>query len=455
MKLNHLLFGSMIALAFTACSEKDPAIPEPDPAIRTALSLKLDKKGPVTRAEGGNIASLHVIVADEGGNIEAIEAADTQGLIDSEVIDIELSAGTKSVVVFANLPDDLIGGFETGDLLTDLLEDAANLSFTVAEGNPTAGDELLFTMNSKVHTGIEIYEGIHHYLGYASGTGDNMLFYDANDDGEFDPVRLYRNVAKVIISDITLGDVVYADRAKTQRLFQPTFTIDEIAVVQSMAESKMAGTEFGEWASTFVPDTYISGYAADAYGAFAAGANFKTIVEYDGALEDSYINVYETPLAVEDYEDNSVEFFVYENTLASQDEHILTLVTVKGTISGYLKWEDTNTNQAVDEGELSEPLTTTDRYYTVAVGVTGFNTQPNIGYSIEGDVYQDKGRNLIVDTPVFLGVLRNLQYNISMNLTGRGSPSPFGPPEGGETGDLDVFAEVVPWGTVTQSVPVE
>lgn len=443
MKLRNLLFGTMIALAFTACSsDNDPIIePTPDPVAEgTTLSLRLN---PMTKAETGDaIENLYAVIAKADGTIEKIQAATDTELLTQEVKEITLSAGTKTVVMLANVSEGILD-YE-GDDLTDLLAVAAELSIATDESMAT-GEEL-FTMNSKAHESIIIYEGQKHFLGYVRSTTDGNVYYDAEVADK--PVRMYRNVAMVNVKEINMGTTVYMDRAKTKPLHNAEFTIDEIAVVQSMAKSKLAGANFGEWASTFVGGSYVSGYTAGEYGDFDKGTNFDNLDPYAGTQVPLYHRDMDG-IDVKDY--TAIDpFYVYENTNTTG---ILTLVTIKGTISGDSKWIDANENEEVDEGETSEPVSMSDRYYTVAVGISGY---PD-GYQISGTEYQTLGRQVNGSTTpaLFKGVLRNLQYDIYATLNGTGSPSPFGPPPGGETGDLDVMVKVVNWGVVTQNVGID
>lgn len=84
--------------------------------------------------------------------------------------------------------------------------------------------------------------------------------------------------------------------------------------------------------------------------------------------------------------------------------------------------------------------TETDRYYPVAVGVSG---NPSLPISFTG---LSHGRS------VTSGVLRNLWYKVSMTVAGPGYETPFGPKPGDEDGDtfLSVKCQVVEFGAVDQ-----
>lgn len=449
MKLKNLLFGTMVALAFTACSsDNDPVIePTPDPVEGNAtLSVRLN---PVTKATGtAFIDNIYVVVAKADGVIEAIEPGAST---DSEVLDIELSEGIKQVLVVANFPIAKADYANLTDLVTaiDFATDKAKIE------NGT------FTMNSKLYTGIRIYAEQEHFLGYVDNSQGNGIYYAANGtpaEPEFTPVKLYRNVAQVDLSKIAVGEITVIKEEKIDdvitkeevKLTGAKFELDTIAIVQTPAKTNLVPAGYGEWATTFLGTDFLTGFDAAGFAGLKLGDKFKKVgaaTEDAYYMDDMYTN--DAPLSI--LQGNSINpeltYYVYENTNVTEGEdgQNLTLLTLKGTISGTLP----------DGKHYELP----NRYYTAAIGVSGM---PN-GYVIGGDAAADYKRLATgrstgeVDdkgNPLFKGVLRNVKYDVKLTLKGIGSISPYG---GGddEKGYLDVLVQVVSWGTVTQEIDVE
>ena len=93
--------------------------------------------------------------------------------------------------------------------------------------------------------------------------------------------------------------------------------------------------------------------------------------------------------------------------------------------------------------ELSEPsrITESNRYYSFAIGNTG-----TVSEKVPTDFV-----GLRADDKIH-GVMRNLQYNTTITVTGPGYKTPVGP-KYDET-FLDVKVEVVPFGEVDQDVEI-
>ena len=79
MKLRNLLFGTMIACAFVACSNDDDPTPEPTPEVGTGtLIAGLDSKA-LTKANSSEITSLIVaLYRADGSFVQSATLADNQ-----------------------------------------------------------------------------------------------------------------------------------------------------------------------------------------------------------------------------------------------------------------------------------------------------------------------------------------------------------------------------------------
>lgn len=119
-----------------------------------------------------------------------------------------------------------------------------------------------------------------------------------------------------------------------------------------------------------------------------------------------------------------------ENT--SGEDGIQTLLVIKGDFS----------YDGIKSGD-SEPsrITESNRYYSFAIGNTG-----TVSEKVPTDFV-----GLRADDKIH-GVMRNLQYNTTITVTGPGYKTPVGP-KYDET-FLDVKVEVVPFGEVNQDVEI-
>ena len=112
-------------------------------------------------------------------------------------------------------------------------------------------------------------------------------------------------------------------------------------------------------------------------------------------------------------------------------------------------------------GEV-ERKTVTDRYYTLAIGRTGFDTGETTGFTVAAASAVDFPFASRVADPSSTGingasankafdVLRNLQYKIALTVKGLGYDQPGG---GDPEQYLDVKVQVVGFGDVDQSVEI-
>ena len=133
-----------------------------------------------------------------------------------------------------------------------------------------------------------------------------------------------------------------------------------------------------------------------------------------------------TPYAPE----KMMTFYPYENT--SDKDGIQTLLVIKGDFS-YV---------GIKSGESTPSrITESNRYYSFAIGNTG-----TVSEKVPADFV-----GLRADDKIH-GVMRNLQYNTTITVTGPGYKTPVGP-KYDET-FLDVMVEVVPFGEVSQDVEI-
>lgn len=420
MKLRNLLFGTMIACAFVACSnEDDPIIDNGNgggnEAAEATFSLKVAE--PVaTKANDAldaKISSLTVYVYN-GQNLEISgNATDESGVL--EVKGIKVSGGQKSIVVVANAE---VPG-----------KDAATLTgLYAAEKDYSNEVDGSLSMNSKTYL-VNIQPGVTNYLGYAKPVDDNTNAYlDQN------PVKLYRNVAKVNLASIQVNTEDAQNVYPNAKL-----NVTNIYVLHAAAKTKIVGGA-SAWNSTEVKGNWLIGSSVNDYAKWVGTIeewmakdkkNNKPLKKY---LNDNYTNddllkatnleavasLVDKASAVKDV----CNFYTFENLNPNGSENVHTLLVVEGTFS-------------YGGGETNEVSST--RYYTVSVGhdkVDGENGK------LDGLIRED------------VGVLRNLQYNISLTVKGPGYTTPFGPKADEDT-FLDVKVQVVDFGYVNQNTEIE
>lgn len=439
MKLKNLLFATMIAGAFTACSSDDENIPTPPVDGGTTLSIRTDNVQ--TKADDA-LSKLTVVVVKTDGNIEVAQEVTP---LNGESGDITITGGEKKVIVLANVT--LPASVNTMALLQTYTQTFDNEAVA-------AGSEAL-SMNSKVYT-ISIVPGNKHYLGYTAARAAEKA--GTNPYKEFEigaAVKLYRNVAKISVGTIKVGQKLTPDDPANTQYPNPKFEMTGIYLVQGAGTTQIVGENVNEWGKTFVANSYATwdatAYAAYAEGTISAGPFASPIISASYAKTFSPAKLIASvknevgPNTENTYAGGEI-FYTYENLNKLATEG-LTVLALKGTFS--FGPED---NRTVME----------NRYYSFAVGVTGFET---LGYSLPTSpdfaalvaAPNASGRSFSpLAAGKAIGVLRNLEYKISeITLNGPGYPSPFGPPPGGEKATLDVKVVVVGWGQVEQSPVIE
>ena len=374
MKLRNLMYATMIACAFASCSNDDVPTPDngnPDVEGGTSLALKIDQ--PTTKAGGGDIRNLTVLVFNGAGtnDIKLEKKATVEEEGTDEVLQTKLTPGNKTVLVLANAKDEVATFNEETTSYQNVLD--ATTKFELY--SETDGD---FSMNSKAYE-VTLKANVTNYLGYGlSGDKDGNYLPQAGDGA----VKMYRNVAKVVLKGVVsdaytkyLEDVTETDKIfnyiqdpTSNYVYEPTF----VSVFDDVTVSK-----------------------TEAY----APKDMKT-------------------------------FYPYENT--SGEDGIQTLLVIKGDFS----------YDGIKSGD-SEPsrITESNRYYSFAIGNTG-----TVSEKVPTDFV-----GLRADDKIH-GVMRNLQYNTTITVTGPGYKTPVGP-KYDET-FLDVKVEVVPFGEVDQDVEI-
>lgn len=411
MKLQNLLYATMVACAFSACSnDDDPNIPDPAlemDATLTALYNTVGDAGSSLKSTKANddaqfntINRIAIAVFNRGamGNVMTTGALiaykDLDNPTDNTTPSISAKSGNVSVLVIANPVDDMFDGLGTlDDFLGKIDEQAIN------------SDKLL--MSSKV------YE-------VALVKGDNIMSSNPDDaTGETklvtgaETVKLYRNVARVEVPKITVNPRDGFGKNKGAK-----FTLKSIFVANARTSVRVGG-QSGSVADILSAKTAWC-VVANTDGNLSGIADPAPASPYLKDLSAANINVTYTSTPVEQSLDaaNEVQIFVYDNAsdvkiAATEAENKATLLVIKGD------YEYTT--------ETGSTVKSTDAYWTVPIN--------NV------DATATTGK----DFKPHYGVLRNVKYIINPTITGPGSGTVT--PE--STGaNLSAKVEVMNWGEV-------
>lgn len=426
MKLRNLICATMVACAFASCSNDDGIdngggkTPE---GATAQLEVKITAPA-ITKAvdQSATIASLGVLVFDASSNkleTKGIDVAGEAGEGKSVVAD-NLTAGQKKVLVLANMKSKM-DSYTTSTTLDDVLADTQTFSAAEKDGS--------LSMNSQVYT-VTVKAGVINYLGYGSANPsddpDNNYLTQAGEQ----PVKLYRNVARIVLKSIKVT-------AKEEKYTNAKFTVNRVFVLHGNKTTKVATAE--PWGSTMPAVlNYLNGCTNTEYAAWVSFMSGKTEKQaylkannYEDALALGFSNTVSGQSLTynQEWTPTDQSFYVYENT--STD--LYTLLVVEGK----LEYGDVTG----DAAEL--------RFYSVAIGkdgIRGIDAATGV-YPVPANFDGNRDGGLT-------GAVRNIQYNVELQVAGPGYTTPFGPDAKDET-SLDVQVEVVNFGAVNQQVTIE
>lgn len=426
MKLRNLMYATMIACAFASCSNDDVPTPDngnPDAEGGTSLTVKFDKAAD-TKASG-DITSLSMLVFNADGKLEVVGTKATTPAVEEgsdAVAHAELTAGVKEVALIANYIVPTTG--EQSLIGKTKAEVFAALNKTFDSELEVEGT---LTMNSKIYTGVVVAAEKKNVFGFATAPAGYVNVEGLTDTDLKSPVKLYRNVAKVVLNKISTK---MAENSNKPRYSDPQLVLKEIFILQGHKKTNLMGENWGQYATTNVDDEWYSAYAHT--DEWTEKDDLYTLVENPIVPENtpSWIKttITGTVTTLNAYE-TANSFYVYENT----DLDNRTLLVVKGDFS--YKINDTDRK------------TESDRYYTIALGE---NFQVSAGESnVASELLALRG--VTGNGGEYNGLYRNLQYDLTLTVTGPGYQTPGG---GGDPTTLDVQCVVVPFGQVNQDVEI-
>lgn len=439
MKLRNLLFGTMIACAFVACSNDDDPIDNGGGNGNTEgkTLLQVSPKAIKTKAALSG-ADFRVYVINHAGDIVADGPANAPFEVPSE------AEGNVEIVVLRNMPASL----GTNSEVTTKAQLLAEIEFSESEDDFSEGA----SQNTAFYK-VSILRGEKNMLGYsaekvAEEKGNNL------DTDITASIPAYRNVAWIDLELITLVENPKYPNAQ--------FAIDEAFILNARRNSYMAVNSNTIWPITEVANgKYLCGVDYDTYFAWDTEANtiapdekfITTIAEDKFEKYVRPVNIipskakgYCKPIGIVNgsqftkvtlprVDANNVmsfkpeyaaTFITYENTATENP----TLLVVKGTYT----YTDAKGNRI--------PTNPQPRYYTIEVGKS--ITDGGIEFSDFG----------ISDISGIVGLRRNIKYNISLKVSGPGSKNPLIPGTEEDT-YMDAAVKLVPWGNVNQDVVID
>ena len=450
MKLRNLLFGTMIACAFVACSNDD------DPIDNGGNNSNLDGKtllqvSPNVLQTKATSLNFTVCVIDQNGLVVA------KGK-DNEAFELPSTAeGSVEIVALKNSVNVEVGKTTKKDLTSTI---------TFSEKEETHGEESMNTAYFKV----SIERGKFNTLGFlkddAVGLAKDKKVSEENvkllSESQTEPIPAYRNVANIYVGAINLSNTDEFNKKYPKAKFTPK----KMFLLNGKEKAHASASSYERWAKTedIEGTSYLGGFSVDDYKRYYDEAilqdpdknviyvkespqNYKRYVE-DGWEELTTLHQgYARDLKIDggDYvtlpNKNSHDtrhfvpdgvniFFTYENI---NDKTPVLLV-----IQGDFIYED-----VASEKEIKAE----NQFYTIVVGK---NKVPGSGLA-----YADFGFDSMEDfMNSFSLVRRNIQYVISLTVSGPGAVNPFIPGSAEDT-YLDATVKLVPYGMVTQDEDID
>lgn len=405
MKLQNLLYATMVACAFSACSNdddlniQDPAM-EMDATFTTAFT-PVGNNGSalksITKAEDnfGMVNKIGLAIFNDGAMGDAMASGTLLSYIEKDNdADTTACVATKSgkvkVLVIANPTTNMFQNVNTLDgFLDKISSDAINTK------------NLL--MSSRVHEltlkpGRNVMVETLDQSVFGSNTTNAQLVRGEN-------IKVYRNVARVEVPSITVNPREGFGKGK-----EATFKLSKVFIANVRSGVRVAGKNnvtdlFGattNWNSV-----------VDTESTLLAGAN----TEEDDAYSKTYTQeiTYEGEVGGKKESIDDAQFFVYDNASAGvidAPNDNATLLVLKGTYS-----------YVTDAGTTA---TSENAYWTVAINNSLDNTKAK-------------------DFPAHCGVLRNVKYVMNVTITGPGSGTID---TDSNAATLTSKIEVVNWGEV-------
>lgn len=418
MKLQNLIYATMVACAFSACSnDDDPNIPDPAQELDATLTVafnsvgsnggglrSLQTKGDPDNKANATIKKIGIAVFNAGamggtdgttavipiGNLISYKERTLAGTDMDSTDCVGAKSGYVDVLVVANPPANLNG-----------LKTKQEFIAATNEGNADIDPEALL-MSSKVYN-VKLEKGRNVIVKDDNDT--KQIFTDKADVDNFitssGDIQVFRNVANIQLNTIKVDP--RADFGGTTN--NATFKLKKVYVMHYLPSVRIFGDADKVWCT--VRDgsaTITSNKEGTAMNKVYSGEG-QQVFKYEGTAK------------AEDVTDMP-SFFVYDNssTAIINDNANVTALVIQGD------YTYTANNGAVETSE--------DAYWTVYINNDKLQAPTAAGFTgLE-----------------HCGVLRNVQYAINATITGTGSYDPENP---SAAATLTANVEVVPWGQLT------
>lgn len=425
MKLRNLLFGTMIACAFVACSNDDDPTPNQEEGQGVAkIIVNPDLlRGNLTKAavDESVYDNYIVYVFDKSGNNLAHGVPGTE-------FDVANNPGAVDVMVVGNIGDAL-EGTETKSVVLEATKtfDAAEEAGETVKGGTSLSIETT-SQNSHLYS-FTLQSGLINKVGYdVAATGEVLLTSNK--------IQVYRNVAKIALNKITVStkpivvegeDVVYSN---------PKLDVTRAFILNAQYSTKLAA--IARWGTVFNNAAVMGSVDLAQFNTWMAEADgLKT------ATTLPYIPV-TTPKTEATYKQHST----YNSETAN----------IKGEITG------SKTFTADNKFYVYESTDVADGTLLVIEGVFSYDNPSGVGRVVEHGYYTVVlGAGTLtasLDTDLFpggatvdMGVRRNIQYNVNLTVKAPGSKNPLIP--NSKVAALDTQIELVGYGNVSSDTDFE
>ncbi len=392
MKFQNLIYATMVACAFSACSnDDDPNIPDPAQELDATLTVAFNAVGSngsglksqtKSNAQGSEVGKIGIAVFNDGAMTNmatgalinykeriANTATDTTDCIDAK-------AGAVNVLVVVNPPEKVFEGKTTLEGFKEAIS-AANLN----SAQPLMASA---TISYDLKKGRNV------------ASTDAATLFPVADNRFTDNIKVFRNVANIDLESITLRP--RADFATDAKL-----VVSKAFIMHYRSNVKVFGV-----ATAWCP---VVNDASDNIVSNSTG----TEGIYTHSFSQDITGTSEVKVSAE-----NGEFFVYDNSSSTQIANVkkATALVIQGTYT-----------YTASNGQT---VTSKDAYWTVYIN----------NNEVASNVTNDSGYTNLSH----FGVLRNVKYVINATITGPGSDNPETPTE---AASITSNIEIVPWGTVT------
>jgi hypothetical protein len=412
MKLKNIFMYVAATTVLFSCSDNEPVLDKEEKPAPATLSIRIDADGTIiSKADvtDQTISNLYVLIFDADGafykaaELDLGEESDDQVTegdpTTAENVDIEVKEGAHQVLVIANFKG------ETSDFTGKTLSEVQ--AMTTKLDAETDGN---LTMSSRVMP-VTFLGAVKNTIGYSPVPTGAVNAYPSLTE----PVKLYRSVARIQLSQVILGGSV----DETAYGKPVAFWLDEIFVANAKGYSRLASTDnetlsieakgddiatdlwwYGDWSEYNAKDV-LKKIVAEKTNEWKAGLcyteNGRTIwVNVDQPSWPETVAAPAVPLMK--------DFYVYENEEA--DPGYQTLLILKGEY----QYERAAGPIFADDTPLGDNVyAAQNRYYAIPVNTAGMEATAD-------EVLRDHE-----------GIIRNTIYDLRVTITGPGSTSPYQP----------------------------